>query len=111
MPVPDRQPSVILSVDVVGPVLHLALSGELDLACAEEFDGLFDLGTEGIDRIVLDLDQLSFCDVTGVNALTGFQSFHQAHGREVRLVGVRPQLRRLLTWTEQAAARPRAARA
>jgi anti-sigma B factor antagonist len=102
---------VTFSVDVVGTVLHLAVCGELDSSCAEQFDGLFDLGIEGIRSVELDLTDLTFCDVSGVNALIGLRSFHQAYGRDVRLVGVRPQVRRLISWTEQAATRPRAAQA
>ena len=44
-------------VDVVGSVLRVRLRGELDLACVELFDSLFDLETEGIDTVVLTLDQ------------------------------------------------------
>lgn len=113
MPVPEPDNCfVTFSVDVVGTELHLAVRGELDLSCAEQFDRLFDLGTECIRSLELDLTDLTFCDVAGVNALTGFRSFHETHGRDVRLVGVRPQVRRLLAWCEDvAAARPSSAQA
>jgi len=87
-------------VTIAPPVLRIAFRGELDLACAERFDCLFDLRTEGIDTVVLDLAALTFCDVTGVNALTGLLSFHRSHGRTAVFTHVRPQVRRLMALAE-----------
>jgi anti-anti-sigma factor len=100
-------PPVTFAVDVSGSVLRVRMSGELDLACAERFDGLFDLRTDGIDTVVLDLGALTFCDVTGVNALTGFASYHRSLGRDVRFLHVLPQVRRVIMLTEDAAQQPR----
>lgn len=90
-----------------GAVLRIAVHGELDLACTELFDCVFDLSTDGIDTVSLDLSGLGFCDVAGVNALTGLCSFHQSQGRVVHLVDVVPQVRRLMALVEQAASQPR----
>ena len=87
-------------VDVVGSVLRVRMAGELDLACSELFDGVFDLATEGIDTVVLDLGALTFCDVSGLNALSGLCTFHRLHGRTVHVVDVLPQVQRLLALTQ-----------
>lgn len=99
-PLSEDGPTVSFDVEADGPVLLMAFCGELDLACAELFDGLFDLDTTGIDSVVLDLGGLSFCDAAGLNALSGLKSFHESHGRAVEYVGVRPQTRRLMALLE-----------
>jgi len=101
-PLPSSTPLSFV-VDAAGSVLRVALCGELDLACADLFDGLFDLDTTGIDTVVLDLGELTFCDVTGVNALTGLSAYHRCQGRAVRVVRVLPPVARLIAWTEAAA--------
>jgi anti-anti-sigma factor len=90
-------------VDVVGSTLRVRLCGELDLACVELFDSLFDLETEGIDTVVLDLGALTFCDVGGANQLTGLCAFHRCQGRDVQVVDVLPQVQRLIAWTQHPA--------
>ena len=79
-----------------GPVLHVAFRGELDLSCAGLFDTLFDLPTDGIDTVALDLGALTFCDVAGANALGGLCAFHRSQGRTVQYVDVLPHVRRLM---------------
>ncbi len=88
------------TVEADGPQLHVTVRGELDLACMELFDGLFDVDTHGIDRVVLHLDALTFCDVTGLNALDGLRAYHASEGRTVELVAVLPQVRRLTALIE-----------
>lgn len=89
------------AVEVDGPVLRIAFRGELDLACVGLFDAVFDLETDGIEHVVLDLAALTFCDVSGVNGLTGLQSFHRSQGRTAELAGALPHVRRLLALMEE----------
>jgi anti-anti-sigma factor len=96
----SEDPPVGFAVEVDGAFLRVALRGELDLSCAELFDSLFDLETEGVLNVVLDLGALTFCDVSGVNALTGLQSFHRCHGRTAEFAYVQPQVRRLMALME-----------
>lgn len=98
--------TVSFAVEVAGPVLHVAFRGELDMACAELFDTLFDLDTEGIASVVLDLGGLTFCDVTGANALTGLRGFHRSHGRLAEFTDVQPPVRRLMALMETTRTRP-----
>ncbi len=96
----SQDPPVGFAVEVDGALLRVTLRGELDLACAELFDSLFDLETEGIMSVVFDLGDLTFCDVSGVNSLTGLQSFHLCHCRTAEFAYVQPQVRRLMTLME-----------
>ena len=89
-------------VDVVGSVLRVRIIGELDLAGTDLVDGLFDVASDGVDTVVLELGELTFCDVSGANALTGFRDFHCALGRDVQLHGVLAPVRRLLALVEGA---------
>jgi anti-sigma B factor antagonist len=97
--------TVAFRVDVTDGVLRVAVAGELDLACADLFDGLFDLPTEGIDSVVLDLGGLTFCDVSGANALTGLRAFHLCGGRSAWFANVTPPVRRLMALTDEQAGR------
>ena len=91
---------VAVTVEVAGPVLRVAFRGELDMSCAALFDTLFDLPTEGIDTVALDLGELTFCDVSGANALSGLRAFHLFHGRNVHYVDVLPHVLRLMAITD-----------
>ncbi len=88
------------TVEVAGPVLRVAFRGELDMSCAALFDTLFDLPTEGIDTVLLDLGELAFCDVSGANALSGLRAFHQFSERSVQHVNVLPHVLRLMAITD-----------
>lgn len=110
--VSDAQEAMVhVTVRVAGRVLRIAFSGELDLACSDFFDCLFDLPTQDIDAVVLDLGALTFCDVTGADALRGLRSFHQCHGRRVDVVDVMPHVRRVMAIAEQPVCPSRAGRA
>ena len=72
-------------------------AGELDLATAPrlqaELDGLLDGGYHELD---LDLDEVSFCDVAGLNVLLRARAAAVAAGGRVSLVGSCPTLRMML---------------
>ncbi len=93
-------PILTFRVDSSPAVLRIALRGELDLSCSELFDCLFDLEVAEGQTVVLDLGGLSFCDVVGVNALTGLRDFHRHLGRAARLVDVAPHVARLMELLE-----------
>ncbi len=115
LPDPERRPvttifdpaptAVTFTVAVEGTRLHVTVSGELDLACTDTFDALFDLDTAGIHSVVLHLGAMTFCDVTGLNALDGFQAYHCGAGRTVHLLDVLPQVRRHMALLEAISAR------
>jgi anti-anti-sigma factor len=81
-------------------VLRVDLRGELDLSCSELFDCLFDIDVSQSPTIVIDLRELSFCDVVGVNALTGLRDYYVHLGRTVRIVNAAPHVARLMELLE-----------
>lgn len=95
-----------VEVRVIGSALRVRIAGELDISCADLVDDLFDVGSDGLDTVVLDLGALTFCDVTGANALTGLRDFHRAHDRAVLFDGVLPPVRRVLVLLEDMQRRP-----
>ena len=70
---------------VLQPVLHVRLCGELDVATAELLHAqeLLMQDEEGVTSVVLDLAQLAFCDLTGLDALVRFRDEHAELGRDV----------------------------
>ena len=94
-----------LSEDVVEgiPVLHLA--GEIDLAAAPALrDRLVALAQQlaaggGAPGVVLDLDQVSFIDSTGLSVLVAAHSRLGESGRQLRVAAAPPRVRRVLELT------------
>ena len=92
----------LLEVSLVpeAPCLFLALSGELDLASVEEvpldeFSSRWDLTT-----VLIDLGELTFCDVTGLRALLAFRRIHEAQGRSVSVIRANAFIWRLMRLCE-----------
>lgn len=78
------------------PCLCLSVRGELDLATAadlprDDFSSRRDLTT-----VLVDLGELTFCDVTGLRALLAFSRLHEAQGRSVAVVRATPFMWRLM---------------
>ena len=100
-----RDDTFQLSEDVVEgiPVLHLA--GEIDLAAAPALrDRLVALAQQlaaggGAPGVVLDLDQVSFIDSTGLSVLVAAHSRLGESGRQLRVAGAPPRVRRVLELT------------
>jgi anti-sigma B factor antagonist len=78
-------PQFSLTITRAGPPAVLAVSGELDLAKAQEFTaGLRDQLAEG--AVVLDLRELSFMDSSGVRALDELLREAGRDGRSLLIV-------------------------
>ena len=79
-------------------VLCIRLDGELDHHTAEELRELASKAIEekGIRHIVLNLEQLSFMDSSGLGVILGrYKQIKQLHG-EMVVCAVSPSIRRLL---------------
>lgn len=79
---------------VLLPVLHLRLCGELDVATAELLQS-HELHMQDEDRlttVVLELAQLAFCDLTGLQALVRYRDAHAERRRDVRARNVPPKV-------------------
>ncbi|MFF3074616.1 STAS domain-containing protein [Kitasatospora sp. NPDC057904] len=89
-----------VEVDRVGPVRIVTLAGELDHDTA---DGLRTvLGApldDGVQRLVVDLADLRFCDSTGLNILLRARLDAEATGPGVELAGPNAAVARLFAIT------------
>jgi anti-sigma B factor antagonist len=80
-----------------GDTVVLQLSGELDMATAPLVDRAVSASLADHPRQVrLDLTELTFCDRTGLRALTRARNAARAVGAGFRITGVHPRTRRLL---------------
>src|SRR5687768_16088444 len=75
----------------------VALGGELDMASAPRLhEALSELITTGRQRILVDLDQLAFCDSAGLNAFVQADKHCAARGGWLRLVGAQGHVARVM---------------
>jgi anti-anti-sigma factor len=94
---PSQRPD-ILKVSLVPepPCLFLDLRGELDLSSINEVPRDDYASRPDLTTVLVDLGELTFCDVTGLRALMAFRRIHAAHGRSVSVVRGNPFIWRLL---------------
>ena len=80
---------VVIHVRQDGPVARLTLSGELDLAGADDVSdsGLTYLDMAGIDELIVDLAGLTFIDSCGIRALVKCKNRSLDVGKEFRIIG------------------------
>jgi anti-sigma B factor antagonist len=70
--------------------VRLAVSGDLDLASAEQLaNRALALIPDAPDRLVVDFSGVAFCDSAGIRALLTVRRAALEAGREMRLTGVR----------------------
>ena len=75
----------------------VALGGDLDMASAPRLQRtLSELITTGRQRILVDLDQLAFCDSAGLNAFVQADKHCSARGGWLRLVGAQGHVARVM---------------
>jgi anti-sigma B factor antagonist len=76
---------------------RLQLQGELDAAAAGELAALFDEACAGEPSLLLvDLSELSFCDSSGIHVLLVAAARCAESQIDMRIVGTRPNVRRVL---------------
>ena len=94
---PSQQPSLLkASLVVEPPCLFLDLRGELDLCSVNELPREDFSSRPDLDTVLVDLGELTFCDLTGLRALFTFRRIHQAQGRTVVVVNATPFIWRLM---------------
>jgi anti-sigma B factor antagonist len=77
----------------------VTVAGEVDIATVTQLrERLASLAVSGVP-LVVDLDQVSFIDATGLGALAGAAREAAVHGTSLHLVCARPQTRRLFRVT------------
>ena len=77
----------------------VAVTGEVDIATVTGLrESLFELATSG-RTLVVDLEQVSFIDSSGLAALVGAARRAAAHGASLQAVCARPRTRQLFRLT------------
>lgn len=78
----------------------LLVSGELDIATVDQLVGEARAALESATSVLrIDLAGVTFVDSTGLGALVRVRNEAEQQGRHVDLVGVRPEVRRVLDLT------------
>lgn len=77
-------------------MLVIRFRGELDIATQHHVREVCVRDADGVETVVLDLADLTFCDVAGLHALLALRQVHLARGRRVETVNPTRPVRRLL---------------
>jgi anti-sigma B factor antagonist len=90
-----------LTADILdrGPDVVISLSGELDFGTNTAFLETTQPYAEAGRALVLDLDQLAFCDSSGLGALVRLHQLTQAAGGSLVLARLRPHLQATIKMT------------
>ena len=83
------------------PGIHVVcLRGELDLAqCPAVESALIDAELKQAARVLIDLDELTFVDLSGLRTLTGAAVRAASNGDRLRITRARGQVARMLRMT------------
>jgi anti-sigma B factor antagonist len=95
-------PHVELNVSTASQGGHAVVTatGELDLYTAPRLQGaLSDLLHDRVDRIVVDMSGIEFCDSTGMNVLLAAMKRNREQGGTFELAAPRPAVKRILQVT------------
>jgi anti-sigma B factor antagonist len=89
-----------VSVAQVDGVPVVSVSGEVDVATAPILrDRLQELSAGGASTVVIDLQEMTFLDSTGLGVLVGALKRCREGGGELRLVAAQPRILKLLDIT------------
>jgi anti-anti-sigma factor len=92
-----QQPDLLkASLIIESPCMFLDLRGELDLCSAKDVPLDAYAGRRDITDVLVDLGELTFCDLSGLRALLTFRRIHEAQGRSVVVVRATPFVWRLM---------------
>ena len=104
MPASSHDPSCVFAIRTSSDqdTTTIAVSGELDLATSDRLRGAIRGAENGTTRwIILDLEELTFMDSTGLNALLEARRRASLNGHRLRFVHSRhSQVKQLLSVTE-----------
>ncbi|RKT09453.1 anti-anti-sigma factor [Streptomyces sp. 1114.5] len=89
-----------VAVDHEGAVRIVTVAGELDHDTADGLrEALARPAVDGLERILIDLRDLRFCDSTGLNLLLRARLAAETAGLRLELAGLRPAVARLFAIT------------
>src|SRR4051794_7137789 len=86
-----------ITVEATSTVRCIRLEGELDLASADMLHAEYGSATEDAEIIMVDLTDLTFCDVAGAQALMALRASHLLRGRRIVFLNACAQVRKLFT--------------
>lgn len=93
----SQRPNLLeVSLVLEPPYVFLDLRGELDLCSVKEVPRDEYSSRGDLTTVLVDLGELTFCDLTGLRALLAFRRIHEAQGRSVTVVRARPFIWRLM---------------
>ena len=95
----DNSPLLSIAISLGPNRARIFLRGELDLKTVETLHARFDETFSRDDRrslILLDLSDITFCDATGLHALTDLADKCRRLGATLRLVNVPPSTHRVI---------------
>lgn len=78
------------------PLLILELSGELDFSTVRGLPQPAQLTRRDVRSVLLDLSELTFCDVAGLRALLALRQAHVSQGRHFKAIRIPPRVRRVM---------------
>jgi anti-sigma B factor antagonist len=90
-----------VAVEPAGDRVVVQLRGEADLSVLPLLTEGLRSAAEAGDPVEVDLAEVRFFDCSCLTALRAFRASQRAAGRNCRLVGVPPRVRRLLALTGQ----------
>jgi anti-sigma B factor antagonist len=77
----------------------VAAAGEIDISTVSRLRGVLDTLTADGLRVIVDLNQVSFVDASGLGALVGAAARAAAAGGSLHVTAAAPRVRRLLAVT------------
>ena len=92
----SQLPGLVVSLVPSPPSLLLQLGGELDFCTRDELPWDEYASRPDLTSVLVDLRELTFCDVAGLRALATFRAIHEARGRSVEVVLDNPLIRRVM---------------
>lgn len=75
--------------------ISIVLSGELDIASAEDLAAEFDAAEQGATRVIIDLSRLTFMDSTGLRAILRIDSVCRDRGTRLSFFPGPPAVQRV----------------
>ena len=85
-----------VTLAIEAPCMFLDLRGELDLCTIKDVPRDAYTSRRDLTTVLVDLGELTFCDLTGLRTLLTFRRIHEAQGRSVVVVRATPFVWRLM---------------
>ena len=93
---PQRLERLLVDLEECPPALYVDLIGDVDIATVQQLDVLRCLPPSNVTMILLDLNQIHFCDTSGIHGLIDLRREQRRAGRQVWITRLTPRVRYLL---------------